>query len=765
MNPYRLLFFSCYIALRTVVGVQANADPIRWNLAAYKAQPGLTATVRADTLLLAWAGGVNADYRAYFVVDQGTPKLARLAVRKQGGNWKRLATQLTPEYRVASAIRRVTQQQTEPLEKLGIPLTERTLNAIKWDAFWDAPLLTGNVPPLSHKTAIPAFARFANHPGMPRLASEIKRVTATYQVTEGAVRTNGARMEIRFDGVQAGIFSGYLQYDIFRGSGLIRQTLMAKTEDPSVAFKFDAGLSGMPRHQSTRLLWRDLGRHWQQVRFGTPPDKAPVTVKSSNRLIAVETEAGSMAVFPPPHSFFWARETEQNLGYSWYRTDSAQTFSLGIRQADYEEDPHFSHNFALYSARPGTWQRMPMFILLSPDSGEQVIEQALAYTHHDFFKPLPGYKVMGYHYHVGLVKRFTDAGGSGRINDIEAIKSVGINLFGVIDGVRGEARNAVDDSFLEAQATYYQTARLHSDKDFLLMPHDENSTDGRSYELGGHHDLLLSKPVFWRNTRKPGQPLVEQHPKYGPVYNLGSPADLMAMTERENALISMPHPRTKGSTGYPDAIKDTPHFLHERYFGLGYRWGMGIDASESRLGEYRFIALWDEVNNWMTARNRPLKHVMAISETRSDYGERGKPPYDDIYGMSPVNYVKIDRVPTVDDMSPVIKALKEGAFFVTSGEVLITSFALTGTGEQRRLTADVEWTFPLDFVEVVWGDGVQTHRNVIPTTDLPPFGKKRFTIPFDPTGKKWVRFAAWDVATNGAMGQPQRLEPDPTTRQ
>jgi hypothetical protein len=39
----------------------------------------------------------------------------------------------------------------------------------------------------------------------------------------------------------------------------------------------------------------------------------------------------------------------------------------------------------------------------------------------------------------------------------------------------------------------------------------------------------------------------------------------------------------------------------------------------------------------------------AISEARSDIGERGRPPYDDTYGMSPVNYVKLDRLPTVDD--------------------------------------------------------------------------------------------------------------------
>ena len=71
--------------------------------------------------------------------------------------------------------------------------------------------------------------------------------------------------------------------------------------------------------------------------------------------------------------------------------------------------------------------------------------------------------------------------------------------------------------------------------------------------------------------------------------------------------------------------------------------------------------------------------------------------------------------------------------------------------------ADVEWTFPLEFVEVVWGDGVRVGRTMIPATSHPPFGSHQFRIPFDATGKKWVRFSAWDSAGNGAFTQPLRL--------
>ena len=92
--------------------------------------------------------------------------------------------------------------------------------------------------------------------------------------------------------------------------------------------------------------------------------------------------------------------------------------------------------------------------------------------------------------------------------------------------------------------------------------------------------------------------------------------------------------------------------------------------------------------------------------------------------------------------------MREGDFFVTTGEVLIHSYAIEGSGDQRTVAADVEWTFPLEFVEVVWGDGQKIDRQVISATDLPPFGRKRFSIPLNAAGKSWVRFAVWDSAGN-----------------
>lgn len=91
--------------------------------------------------------------------------------------------------------------------------------------------------------------------------------------------------------------------------------------------------------------------------------------------------------------------------------------------------------------------------------------------------------------------------------------------------------------------------------------------------------------------------------------------------------------------------------------------------------------------------------------------------------------------------------------------MLIPSYAVRGSGGPRTIEADVEWTFPLEFVEVVWGDGVKTDSQIVPATDQPPMGRHHFSIPFDAPGKKWVRLAAWDSAGNGALVQPVKLMP------
>jgi len=164
------------------------------------------------------------------------------------------------------------------------------------------------------------------------------------------------------------------------------------------------------------------------------------------------------------------------------------------------------------------------------------------------------------------------------------------------------------------------------------------------------------------------------------------------------------------------------------------------------------------MNNLYASSGLKPKYIIADIDTYR------KGPEDDTYANFPVNYLKIDKTPGADeDMSPVLKALRDGDFFVSTGEILITKYRIVGTGAQRTIGADVEWTFPPSFVEVVWGDGRKIDRQVISITDLGAFGTQHFSIPFDATGKAWVRFAVWDTAGNGAFVQPVWLNATRTT--
>ncbi len=723
------------------------ADSLRCDLRDYKEAPGLAAEATQDSLRVTWQGERGQWLRASFGIQSGQPVIRELAVRKQGGDWAPLALNLTPEFQVTSGVRRISEQQLAPLRALKIPLTPELLEREKWKVFWDSPLTIPGSP--------------NTNPDLPRRPEEIRRASATYNATGCAVKTNGARLEISFPGLSLGIFSGRLQFTMYKGANLLRQEAIAKTDEPSVAYKYAAGLKGFRTGSARRVVWQDVARAWQKYEFGGSPNADPVALRARHRLAILETAGGSVAVFPPPHKFFFAREIELNLGYVWYRKDDANSLSLGVRQADREEmyRPYgvsddlwqrrvrqarsFSQgNFALYNAPPGTWQRMAAYFYLSAEDSRATQQAVLAFTHDDRYKALPGYQVAISHFHTHFGELVADAGSlDTQPGWLPVFRALGVNIAMMSDfHGDGHPRDPGPLRFSEQQ-TYFEGCRRHSDRDFLIMPGEEPNTN-----FGGHYTMVFSRPVYWTHVRAKDQPLVEEHPQYGRVYHIGSPADELEMLRRENGLVWQSHARTKGSSGYPDAIRETEHFKSDRFLGGAYQ-SLPVDLSESRLCESRCFGTLDDMNNWVGP-----KYLFAEGDTYTKY------PDDETYPHLLVNYVKLDRLPAFgEDWSPIMRALRAGEYFVTSGEVLIPRFAVEGAGAKRTVVAELEWTFPLEFVEVVWGDGRTTERKIIAATDKPPFGSQRFNIPFDAAGKKWVRFAAWDSAGNGAFTQPVHL--------
>ena len=144
-------------------------------------------------------------------------------------------------------------------------------------------------------------------------------------------------MSVSFNGLSLGIFSGDLQFTVYKGSNLLRQEAIASTQEPSVAYIYKAGLKGFAIADDTKLVWRDDAQVWQEYDFGGAPNDQAVNLRARNRLEILDAGKGSLAIFPSPHKFFFARENEVNLGYVYYRKDNDKSFSLGAMQPEHGE--------------------------------------------------------------------------------------------------------------------------------------------------------------------------------------------------------------------------------------------------------------------------------------------------------------------------------------------------------------------------------------------------------------------------------------------
>jgi hypothetical protein len=694
------MFVSSLTVPFLCAGLSAGMGPATWDLSAYRAQPGLTAVAEGDSLTLQWAGAAGQELRARFVVAEGTPAIRELAVRAGEGPWVVLGHDLVPEFRVTTGVRRTGHDL--PYER-------------RWDVFWDAPL---------------------NHP------QEVRRFAATFRADGGAVKTDGARLEVSFSGLAMGIFSGRLQFTVYRGTNLLRLESIARTDEPSVAFIYEAGLKGFTPDRLPRLYWNDVLGRPQSVEVSGGAAGKPVVLRARNRLAIAAGRGGSIAVFPPPHQFFFARELEVNLGYLWHRSDGGPSFAMGVRQGENAEgyNPVWAERvFSLYNAPPGTWQRMAVYFSLSPGDAHDCREAVMAFTHSDRYKPMPGYKTMATHFHTAFTQELLDSGSLDTTPPwIPLMRALGVNIAHIFD-FHGDGHPRDPGPLrLKELSAYYEGCRRHSDGEFLVLPGEEANV-----YLGGHYNILFPRPVYWTHVRAANQPFRETHPEYGTVYHTGSAGDVFELMKREGALVWQTHPRTKGSTGYPDKIRESDYFRSDRWLGAAFK-AMPVDLSQMRLGEVRCFGTLDDMNNW----GRP-KFMLGEVDTYKKF-----PDYD-LYGDFNVNYVKLDRVPRFPDWSELTGALRAGAFFVTTGEVLIRRWRVEIP--EKAVVAQLEWTFPLEFVEIVWGDGAEVGRTVRSATERPPFGSAVVRIPFEPAGKKWVRFAAWDSAGNGAFTQPIHL--------
>ena len=712
----RNLFFRMWWALGIALCVELGAvraeTPI--DLAEYDAKCAVRLEGWNGNLRLAWPIAEGEEGVAVLDLGGEKPLIQSLGVRQGGGEPAEILANVDPTWFVTVGERKPPADK--PPEHF-------------WEVFFDNPHQR------PHETH----------------ASKLK-------TTEAKVAGKGQRATVTIPGLTIGPFQGAIELTFYAGSRLMRIDAVVATEKDGLAVFYDHGLVG------DRASWRELA--WVdtegQLQRSSTVSQVAQPIKVRHRAIIAASEKGAVSCLPPPHQFQFPRDYTTNLGFVWsgkgYQGLASKT-GFGIRQ-----NKDGGGNFVpWFNAPPHTQQRFGCFYLLTAGTADDAIRETLKYTNNDRFPELPGYKTFTSHYHMAIsVAAMTEQeqGVARREPDwVNVFKEMGVNMvhLGEFHG-DGHPRDPGPLRLPEMQAMFDECRRW-SDDDLLFIPGEEaNSHLGVQIQgkHPGHWMCMFPRPVYWTMVRGDEQPFVEEIAPYGKVYHVGSRGDMIRLLKEEHGLAWTAHPRIKASSWTPDVFRNEDFFLAE--FWLGGAWkAMPGDLSREKLGE-RVLGLLDDMANWGQRKYVPGEvDVFKIDHTH------------ELYAHMNANYVEMDRVPKFDEgWQPVLDVLSSGKFFVTTGEVLLPQFTVGGkkSGDVLKLAenanpeleAELLWTFPLAFAEVISGDGSRVYRERIDLTDTKAFDSRTLMHRPNLRGRRWVRLEVWDVAANGAFTQPVWIE-------
>ncbi|WPR73390.1 hypothetical protein [Algoriphagus sp. NG3] len=563
------------------------------------------------------------------------------------------------------------------------------------------------------------------------------------------VSSKGQRTVIRVDAMQAGDFEGWLEITLYHGSALMNMAAVLSTEEDAKAIIYDAGLVSKERPWK-EIFWSDTDGYLQSA-SDMELDQAAENLAVRYRTIIGESEQGSLAVFPAPHQYFYPLDNAYNLKFVWFGSDYralTEGFGLGIRQDLMGDNRHVPW----FNAPPNTHQRLNFFVLLAGSKDGQIMEDVKAYTHGDQYKPLDGYRTMASHFHTEHMDDILTHKPVPEIpGHVKALRSMGVNIMHLGEyHLAGNPRDPGPRRLPELKLMHEESDRLSSG-DFLMIPGEEPNV-----HYGGHWMNMFPKPVYWIMSREDGEPFVEETEAYGKVYRVGNKEEMLQLLEEENGLAWVAHARTKGSTGYPDRYREEEFFKSDRFNGAAWK-VIPADLSLPNMGR-RVLDLMDDMANW-----GERKYVIAEADLF-----KLEPDYE-IYGPMNINYLQLDKLPKFEEgWQSVLDALQTGRFFSGTGEVLLPSFTVNGVGSGETLQVDgsgkaevqvmIDWTFPLNYVEIISGDGEQVYREKIDMSDTGSFGSQDFKFDIELRNKKWIRLEVWDVAANGAFTQPVWVE-------
>ncbi len=564
-----------------------------------------------------------------------------------------------------------------------------------------------------------------------------------------AVKTVGSRTVVTIGNLSADRFSGVLEVTFYNGSPLFNIAAVMSTKADATAIVYDAGLISRTEKWND-LSWTNTNDQLQSTAVNYSDTAKNLQVKY--RAIAAGGKGGTLAVFPAPHQYFYPLDEAFNLKFIWHGKNYRKMldgYGIGIRQ-ELEGDRRF---VPWFNAPPGSQQRLNFFCLINNAGNAETFTEIKKFTNADRYVKIPGFKTMSSHFHNEFIMNVVLAGKPipEKPEFVEVFKRLGVDMVHLGEFHYTAHPKGPDSLRLrELKALFEQCERL-SDKDFLLMPGEEPNEF-----FGGHWLQIFPKPVYWVMSRNREQPFVEDRPGFGKVYHIGGKEDMLKLLQNEQGLAWTAHARTKGSVNAPDIYNHEDFFKSDRFMGAAWK-AMPADLSQPRLGN-RVLELLDDMNNW-----GDKKTVITEADLFTITKE------NEMYAHMNVNYMMMDQIPAYNEgWKPVVDDMQHGKFFGTTGEVLMHELKVNGkiSGETLSLNADgtadmrlkLSWTFPMNFVEVISGDGEKVYREKFDLTNTKAFGEHQFQFRPKLKGRKWMRVEAWDSAVNGAFSQTFYLQ-------
>jgi len=512
---------------------------------------------------------------------------------------------------------------------------------------------------------------------------------------------------IRRDGVTIGPLKGTLTYDILPGSSFV-PCVLELTSATKVEL---TGLEHRLRLDSTRNISRIVARKWKGTFDATnnePRDllDKPLASALHDKSLVVSTNNNlSFAITMPPH--YW---------WQCYPQVVDGPFESGMIRLPFF-DCSWRRNTSIEFAK-GARKRFICLYYLG-DEADGTYLRLCQFLRNGKYPHLPEYQVFSTHNH-------------GTVAQMKQLARVGVNI-ALWNNYGHELTKAIWQQQLDAIADL-------SAPDFRIIPSAETSDgEGAIGRLLYHMNYVTPEPVLIRGAEQVKD--ASGSVRYDPVAGEEG-AELRArLATQAGGLAWLNHPMKIA----PETLVN--HWTHNLF---ALEWNTYADVHkynndnrfDSRF-ERRFFDRYEALLN----SGRKIYVIAGTDDHEMTY----------IYQQGVVNYVRMQ-----DSSVPhLIDTLRNGDFFITTGEILIASCTLNGvrSGETLHMgkpsagqvAVTLEWTYPLRSVKVISNCGVEVEHRAAVHQEFGE-GDFQFRVPLE--GRTWLRVEVWDIANNLAFTQP-----------